>query len=81
MITLIEVALWYLWLCCFCAGLVASLMIWEVRAERKTFQGKVDAESGDTDGEVVPPSPLDGTDARSPRFPNRFEAVKDLKAG
>lgn len=80
MITLIEVALWYLWLCCFCAGLITSLMIWEVRAERKTPQVKVDTEET-TDSGVVPSSVLARTDARSPRFLNRFEAVEDVKAG
>ena len=31
---LIEIALWYLWLCCLCSGLLGSLVLWEIRADR-----------------------------------------------
>lgn len=56
------------------------MMIWEVRLERKTIQRKADVEPSDTDGEVVPPSALGRTDARSPGFLDRLEAVEDVKA-
>jgi len=35
MTTFIEIALWYLWLCCLCTGLVGSIMVWEIRSERR----------------------------------------------
>jgi hypothetical protein len=78
---MIEIGLWYLWLCCLCSGIMATIMIWEIRSDQKSARVKPDAERCDADVHVIPASALAMQDARPPRFVNGLEAVEHVKAG